>query len=235
MSGQPVAPLQWTDELLASFWGYYAHNRQEDYFTSLFGGRILDLTRRFYGKDAVVCDYGCGSGHLLEQLLQTHRSAGCDFSSDNLTAVRARLGDHSNLAGLFLVGDKPVEMQFDVLYVVETVEHVLERHEETFFRNLSALVRPGGVLIATTPHAEDLEAGTVFCPSCRHTFHRWQHVKSFDGPALVHFLGRAGFDPTAVFTTDFSARSQWQRAKALLRPMLGKRNPHLVYAGRKRS
>jgi len=229
-----VAPLEWSDERLAAFWGYYAEHRQEDYFTGLFGDRILERTRRFYPAGAVVCDYGCGAGFLLEKLLRTHRAAGCDLSEDNLAATRRRVGGHPNLAGVFRVGETPGELRFDAVYVIETVEHLLERHLEGFFRNLSALLRPGGVVVATTPHAEDLAAQTVFCPTCRQTFHRWQHVRSFDAGSLSDFFGRDAFEPVAVFTTDFAAGSPWRRLKARLRPAFGRTNPHLVYVGRMR-
>ena len=86
-----ATPLEWTDEQLAGFWDYYAEQRQEEFFTRLFGDRVLELTRRFYGADAVLCDYGCGSGFLLEKLLATHRAAACDFSKANLDEVRRRL------------------------------------------------------------------------------------------------------------------------------------------------
>lgn len=235
MNDRPVVPLEWTDELLASFWGYYARHRQEDYFTGLFGDRILGLTRGFYAADAVVCDYGCGSGFLLEKLLRTHQAAGCDFSEDNLAEVRRRLGDRPNLVAAFKVGQAPPDLRFDAVYAVETVEHVLDRHERGFFDGLSALLRPGGVVVVTTPHAENLADNTAFCPVCRHTFHRWQHVRSFDGHSLTALFRKWGFEPVRSFTTDFAARTAWRRLKARLRPAFGRMNPHLVYVGRKRA
>jgi SAM-dependent methyltransferase len=234
MSEQRAAPLEWTDEQLSTFWGYYAEQRQEDYFTRQFGDRILDLTRRFYAPGALVGDYGCGSGFLLEKLLRTHRAAGFDFAERNLAAVREHLGGQPNLAGVHRVDAVPADLRCDAVYVVETVEHVLPRHEETFFANLARLVRPGGVVIATTPNGENLAADTVFCPGCRHEFHRWQHVRSFDAATLAAFFERRGFEPIAAFTTDFAAATPWRRAKARLRPALGKKNPHLAYVGRRR-
>lgn len=235
MSSHRPAQLEWTDEQLSSFWGYYAEQRQEDYFTRQFGDRILDLTQPFYTAKALVGDYGCGSGFLLEKLLRTHRAAGFDFAERNIQVVRGRLGLHHNLAGAYRVDAVPPDLRCDVVYVVETVEHVLPRHEEGFFANLARLVRSGGLVIATTPNAENLAAETVFCPGCRHEFHRWQHVRSFDAATLGAFFERRGFDPVAAFTTDFAAATMWRRAKARLRPTLGKKNPHLVYVGRRRA
>ena len=233
MNDRRVAPLEWTDEQLSTFWGYYAEHRQEDYFTRQFGDRILHITRGFYPADASVCDYGCGPGFLLEKLLATHRAAGCDFTERNLAAVRDRVGANRTLIGAFKVTEVPAGLAFDAVYVVETVEHVLDRHIDGFFGNLVRLVRPGGVVIVTTPNSEDLSGSTVFCPGCRHEFHRWQHVRTFDAHSLSGFFNKAGFFPVRTFTTDFSARGPWSRAKARLRPMLRKKNPHLVYVGRR--
>lgn len=225
--------LEWTPQLVQAFWQHYARNRQEDYFTHLFGDRIIQLTRRYYGTEATICDYGCGSGFLLEHILRSHRAAGCDFTPENIEATRRRVGGMPNLLDLFTVADaaKPGR-KFDVIYVVETVEHVLEGSLEPFFAALRGLLKPGGAIIATTPNDEDLQAGTVFCPSCRHTFHRWQHLRSFNVSTITAFMDKGGFVATEVFTTDFSAKDPWPRLKSLLRPYLGKYNPHLVYIGR---
>ena len=235
MKHAPPEPLQWSDAQIAAFWRYVAEHRSEDYFTRQFGARILDLTRRFCTPHALVCDYGCGPGYLLEQLLRSHRAAGCDLSDDSLAEARRRLAGHANFAGLFSVEALPAGLRFDVAYAVETVEHVLERHEEGFFANLSRLLRPRGVIIATTPNAENLAADTVFCAGCSHTFHRWQHVRSFDAATLEGFFARRGFEALSVTAVDFAARAPLQRLVAALRPALGGKNPHLVYVGRSRS
>lgn len=233
MSGRSASPLQWTPERLASLWDYNAAQRPEDFFTRRFGDAILRETRRFYSSDALVCDYGCGPGYLLEKLLRTNRSAACDFSDGNLAEVRRRLGGNGNLVAVFRPDRAPPDLKCDAVYLVETVEHVLPEHEEQLFANLGRLLRPGGVVIATTPHAEDLAANTVYCPECRHEFHRWQHMRSFDAEALSGFFAGRGFHARAAFTVDFAAATPWQRFKSRVRPVLGRKNPHLVYVGRR--
>lgn len=226
--------LKWTRPLVAALWRHYAEHGQETYFTHQFGDQIVAATRKYIREGAVVCDYGCGSGHLLALLAANYRTAGVDFTAENVAASRARAGGNAKLMGVYQVGhDDLPEGAFDVLYVVETVEHVLEDDLDGFFADLCRLLRPGGRVIVTTPHDEDLAAATVFCPCCTHTFHRWQHLRSFTAGALEAFMRRGGFEREDAFTTDFSARSLLQRAKAWLRPRLGRKNPHLVYVGRK--
>ena len=232
MSETGARPLEWNDAQLAAFWGYYAEQRREDYFTHRFGQRILEVTREFYPRDALVCDYGCGPGFLLEKLVATHRAVGCDFSEANIAQARSRVGGQPNLVATFTTSAVPPDLKCDVLYAVETVEHILDRHADAFFSNINKLLRSGGVVIATTPNAEDLIGNTVFCPCCQHTFHRWQHVRSFDGASLSAFFEAHGFRTARTFTTDFAAGNRWQKTKARMRPLLGRRNPHLVYVGR---
>lgn len=226
--------MKWTRPLVAALWGHYAEHEQETYFTHQFGDRIIAGTQRFIPADAVVCDYGCGSGHLLARLAVNYRAAGVDFTAENVAAARERAAGSGKLMGVFQVGqDDLPEGAFDVLYVVETVEHVLEDDLGGFFADLRRLLRPSGRVIVTTPHDEDLAASTVFCPCCNHTFHRWQHLRSFTAGTLDAFMRRGGFEREEAFTTDFAARSPLQRLKAWLRPRLGRKNPHLVFVGRK--
>jgi len=219
--------------VLARFWRYYAEQRQEDYFTRFFGDRILALTRRFIPVGAKVCDFGCGAGFLLEKLVVRYEAAGCDYTPANVDVARKRLAGNTNLLGVYALDDPLLPKErFDVLYLVETVEHLLDRHVDDTAHRLHALLKPGGILIATTPNEEDLQAATVFCPCCGHTFHRWQHVRSFSMQSLAEFMGRAGFSIVETFTTDFAARSVAQKIKSKLRPVVGRKNPHLVFVGR---
>lgn len=226
--------LDWTPELVKAFWQHYAQDRQEDYFTNLFGDRIVEVTRSYYSADALICDYGCGAGFLLEHILKSHRAAGYDFTPQNIEATRARIGHMPNLIDVCLVGDvSQTESQFDVLYVVETVEHILPADLGTFFFTINKLLKPGGRIIVTTPFNEDLQASTVFCPCCKHTFHRWQHIRSFDKSSIVSFMSQGGYEASKVFIVDFSCKTLWRKLKSWLRPYIGRTNPHLVYVGKK--
>lgn len=228
-------PLEWTDEMVGALWRYQAEENIDDYFTNLFGDRILEATARYVPADAVVCDYGCGPGFLLERLLQHHRAFGFDFTRANIEKARLRVAGNPNLAGLFTfeAGDLPAGAA-DVTYVVETVEHLLPHHVDGFFEKVRHVLKPDGLVIVSTPNDENLAAATVYCPCCNKTFHRWQHVRSFNAATLSSFMERGGFRRVAAFSTDFSAAGAWSRLKVRLRPSFGRWNPHLVYIGRVR-
>lgn len=227
------APLEWTDELVASIWEYYG-TKPETFFTFQFGDRILEETRRYISRGASVCDYGCGAGFLLKRLLETHRAAGVDFTAGNLDKAARLIGDHANLIGLF----QPTECSslghaFDAIYFVETVEHLLDHHVVPTFTALANLLKPGGVVVCTTPNEENLGEQEAFCPVTRRVFHRYQHMRSLSAASLERMFAEHGFTTIKTFTTDFAARTLKSRLKADLRPVLGKKNPHLVYVGRK--
>lgn len=227
------ASLEWTDDLVATIWEYYG-SKPEMFFAFQFGDRILEETRRHIPPDATVCDYGCGAGFLLERLLETHRAAGIDFTRENLEKAAGLVGGHAHLIGLFQPPDcASLANAFDAIYFVETAEHLLDHHIGPTFSTLASLLKPGGIVICTTPHDENLDEQSVFCPVTRKVFHRYQHMRSFTAASLERLFVDHGFVTIRTFTTDFAARTLKSRVKARLRPILGRKNPHLVYVGRK--
>jgi len=232
-ASSPYEPLEWTDSLVAAIWEYYG-TRPETFFTFQFGDRILEETQRYIPQGATVCDYGCGAGFLLKHLLETHRAAGIDFTKGNLEKTADLVQDHPNLIGLFHPSEcASLAASFDAIYFVETVEHLLDHHVVPTFSTLANLLKPGGIVICTTPNDEDLEDQQVFCPVTRKVFHRYQHMQAFTAKSLEYLFADHGFTTLKTFTTDFAARTLKARLKARWRPALGRKNPHLIYVGRK--
>lgn len=229
-----VNRLHWTNELIAKFWAYYAKYRPEDYFTNIVGDQLIKATARYIPAGAKILDFGCGSGFLLEKLLRNHQACGYDWSAENLETAFRRIGAHPNLLGLYAgeKGERPAG-QFDVVYLVETLEHILDTQLEATLAEARAFVADGGVIIVTTPNDEDLEVDTVFCPCCEHTFHRWQHLRSLSRRSISELMGKHGFVEHAVFTTNFARKTAWETFKARIRPWLARKDPHLIYIGHK--
>ena len=168
----------------------------------------------------------------MKKLLVKNQTAGYDWAVGNIESATKRIGSHPNLVGMYAgeKGERPGG-QYEVIYLVETLEHILEPQLETTLTELRSLPASNGRIIVTTPNDENLQAETVFCPCCAHTFHRWQHVRSLSQQSIVEIMTRHGFAVQTVFTTDFSARTAWQKIKAGIRPWLGRKNPHLIYVG----
>lgn len=230
---QPIGPLEWTGEYVSALWEYYSTFRPETYFTAQFGRQIIAKTAEFL-PDGPVCGFGCGAGFLLDCLLRDRKAAGFDFTLKSLDVARRRLGGNANLIGLFHLNEiDRVRGMFDSVYFVETVEHLLPSNMEGTFELLHALLKPGGVVICTTPNDENLADNEVFCPVTRKYFHRYQHVSSFTEDSLEALFRRQGFEVLRTFTTDFSAKTLVASMKIVARPYLGKKNPHLVLVARK--
>jgi 2-polyprenyl-3-methyl-5-hydroxy-6-metoxy-1,4-benzoquinol methylase len=227
-SVDPITPLEWTDELVSSIWEYYS-TRSELYFTNLFGDRILEDTIRYLPQDAIVCDYGCGAGFLLKRLVERCKSSGIDHTQANLEKAAEIIGPHKYLAGLYHISEtEKLSGVFDVIYFVETIEHLLDHHITPTMEKMYDLLKPGGVIICTTPHDEDLNEQEVYCPTTRKTFHRYQHVRSFTKDNLRKDFEDHGFEHVISFGTDFTERGFQAQMKTRVREYLGRKNPHLV-------
>lgn len=226
-------PLEWTDEKVAKLWHFYNEYRPDSYFTAMFGHRLLKVTSPYVERAAVVADYGCGNGHLLKNLIAHHRVIGIDTNVDSLDRVRTTVGDHPNLLGL----TTPIEAghfagRCDVVFFVETVEHLLEHWIEPTFKSLRTLLKPGGRLICTTPNDENLAEATVVCPETGRYFHRFQHVRSFTPIELSEFLSSWGFAAERVFTTNLGMYRWHHLVRMQIRRWRGRKQPHLIYVGR---
>jgi 2-polyprenyl-3-methyl-5-hydroxy-6-metoxy-1,4-benzoquinol methylase len=224
--------LRWTGPLVARFWDYYAQHKPQDYFTRTYGARIAAITSSHVPVGSTVCDYGCGAGFLTVHLAKRFRTTGVDFSLRNVEATRTRLAGVTNFDGAMLAEEaRTTGKVFDAVYLVETVEHLLEEDVEATLRGVYESLRPGGIAVVTTPNEERLADAEVFCPGCGHTFHRWQHMRRFDAKGLVDFMSLGRFDCVRTFATDFGERSS---LRLWLRRLFGKRPlPHLVYIGRR--
>src|SRR5262249_40574857 len=116
--------------------------------------------------------------------------------------------------------------RFDFVVCSEVIEHIPLPSTDEFMHSLMDRVTPGGMLLVTTPFAEDLATGDTYCPCCDHVFHRWQHQRSWQVSDLRNlmeqwgcattWLGLVGFaDPHPI--RDFHLRRRcgeawpWQR------------------------
>ena len=75
---------------------------------------------------------------------------------------------------------------------LEVVEHLTDDRLHETIRETRRLLKPGGRLIVTTPHAEDLQQEMQFCPECGAVFHKWQHVRSWSADGLRSVMAEAG-------------------------------------------
>lgn len=246
MSYQPH-PITWTPDRVDNLWRYYSSAGIEEsaYFGMHSGQSILKFVRQhipLQGRE--VLDFGCGLGHMLQYLLADGIPCqGLEFSEKSAEVARQRNGNHPLFKGVVLTQAVPTplpEAAADVVLLIEVIEHLLDEQVESTLKELYRVLRPGGHVIVTTPHNENLALNMIHCPECGSTFHRWQHVRSLTVPSLSAFMQQAGFTPVLCQPTYFRMRqsltgtvfNQLLRWYGMLRS--GQRNlPHLIYIGRK--
>jgi SAM-dependent methyltransferase len=235
--------LRWTPEHVRRFWSYLAGSAQaaQAYFSSHSGDALItDVARRAtLAPGARVLDWGCGPGFLVERLLaRGFHAQGLEFSKESAEQTRARCGEHPHFEGVVVADGLPgplAEASVDAVFVVEVLEHLLPAQAAESLDEIRRILRPGGLLVATTPHDEALEAVKTICPDCGAVFHPWQHLASFTARTLTALCARHGFETIACQATTLG-RTWSGRAFELLRRALGRApgpEPHLVYIGRR--
>jgi len=239
----------WTPELISRFWSGVANidAMTRLSFGKLAGPLVAEFASAWVTEGAQCLDYGGGDGFLVESLT----AAGIMSAAYEPNPVRARRIDKIAGASPLYLGTIGAEDQrsFDFVFCTEVIEHVLPGGLDDFAQAVVRRIVPGGRLLLTTPHAEDLSASQVYCPVCDSTFHRWQHQRSctpgdivalFDRHGLhADWVGLVGFDDGNAIR-DFVLRRRlgdpWvayhEETTGSRLPIIG-RGDHIVYIGRK--
>jgi 2-polyprenyl-3-methyl-5-hydroxy-6-metoxy-1,4-benzoquinol methylase len=233
------AALAWTPETVERFWRWQV-GHPEHYFTRRFGDRIAQRLAPWLAEARSVLDFGCGPGFLVPHLAALGKEVtATDHSDAAIDATNLAFGTVPGFRGAVavdaLVG---AARRFDAVVSIEVIEHLSDAQLGGFLNTLSGLLASGGTAIVTTPNDEDLAGAEVFCPACAHTFHRYQHMRSWSAHSLAGTLSTAGLQIVATFATDFSRRRFGDPVGALKRAVkrsLGRpeKRPHLVCIARK--
>lgn len=225
--------LEWSTELIAKFWDGVADTPlgSQISFAGSSASAVADIAARFVAPDATCLDFGGGNGELCEELLDRgHRAGVLEPSAERGGIASHRLDGRAGFLGLNPA--TPPE-GFDAVFCLEVFEHVPDLMMPAFLDQLTGLVKPGGILLLTTPHREDLDANGVYCPTCDTYFHRWQHLRSVtpeqvlaafaDRGFCCRWLGLVGFErPSQVarFARDGLRPSWWRRLARFARDRL---------------
>jgi SAM-dependent methyltransferase len=170
-------------------------------FSRLAGKSLVVAIEHQLPKDGVILDYGAGDGDLVRLLAERGYAVAAFEPSEQRKGTLLR--QLSGVSGFRGVVDARTREQFDVVLMVEVIEHILDESLVSSLRRVHGLLKDGGTLIVTTPNSEDLELGMAYCPVSNLLFHRWQHVRSFTAESLSGLLGQHGFSPLVVHHLDF--------------------------------
>ncbi len=201
-----VERLGWTPELVARFWNALAETRLlELAFSKLAGPHLLLLVRQYLVDGGRHLDFGSGDGDFARLLVDRGVPTACfEPSPARQAAIAARLGGASGFLGC--IGPDHDGPPFDVIFMFEVIEHILDDNLADTFRLLDRLLAPNGLLIITTPNNEDLELASAVDPRGEILFHRWQHVRAFNRETLRELIERFGFASIVTHEIEISDR-----------------------------
>jgi SAM-dependent methyltransferase len=114
-------------------------------------GKIRELAPEMRGD---YLDVGSGNGELIDRVIHTFpvEPRACDYRGD-LLAVEGVTVDVANL------NTEPLpypDASFDLVTCTEVIEHL--EHYRAALREMARVLRPGGVLIITTPNVLNLRS-----------------------------------------------------------------------------
>lgn len=234
--------VPWRPEQVKRFWDFAAsHAASGDmYFSKLRGDSLLNQVGRAIPLRGVALDLGAGPGHLSEKLINRGiDTLAADVSPNSVELLKKRLGGNPHFLGAREIVDGHIPFDDDVanvVFLVETVEHLDDEQFLSVTAEARRLLQPGGFIVVTTPNDEDLVRSHVMCPECGGVFHLHQHVRSWSGKTLSDALTACGFETVLCRATLFSHLQPPLRP--LHRPLwavLRRPLPHLLYVGRKRA
>ena len=231
-------PVQWSPDRVRRFWDHSSTNPAMDdiYFAREVGKSLVNHVARKIRIGGAV-DIGCGHGDLMDILMKRgHEVFGIDQSPATVEQVQRRFAGRKGFKGAVRDdgGIALPDESADTAFMVEVVEHLDDRALANLLREAHRIVRPGGHLVLTTPNEENLRGFESMCPECGCIFHRVQHVRSWSATSLTEHVRRFGFEPVSAKATVLAPFTgpmgfAYRTAYRLVR----KRNPHLVYIGRR--
>jgi hypothetical protein len=228
MSYKPVLSMQWTPELASTFWGDLAHTEfaEQLAFARNAGDYMLSLVGGTGMLQSPVLDYGAGFHCFLAQKLEALGfDVGVYEPSLNPADVPVQLQHSPRFLG---VDPGPALDRYQTVFVTEVIEHLPADQGAALLGRLHDSLRPGGHVVVSVPSGENLLLSSRYCPTCRHLFHPWGHVRSFVADTLKSELEKAGFVIDTVLDVDFSAARETIESTKSLRVELGRWSQRLA-------
>ena len=199
--------LKWTDELVAKFWDEVAKSHLDSLsFAKVAGERFFELISMHFSLHGKILDFGAGSGDFTEILLKKgYQVAVYEPSVKRKEVLLSRLSKYDNFLG---VVDNSSCEQFDVVMLLEVIEHILDDVFESTLKRVKSFLKQEGLLVVSTPNYENVASQTVYCPVSDMFFHPWQHVRGFSPEKLVKLLQNYKVDKQFLVLADFSENEQ---------------------------
>ena len=121
-----------------------------------FGGlKIVEhLIRERVPKPESILDVGCGDGRFLsfaKEIFPNARLLGIDYSTRSIDFARAFNPSIEYMCTDIVNDDIEIE-PFEVVTLIEVIEHIPPRDLDEFLRSVISCMKPNGTMIITVPH-----------------------------------------------------------------------------------
>lgn len=180
---------------------------------------VADILSKHVPAPATVLELGAGSGAL------SMRMADMGYTVTAADAVLDNFRPHDHIHFLQVDLDEKFSdnfaEQFDVVVAVEIIEHL--ENPMHVFREVSRLVKPGGMFLMTTPNVNNPVSAAFFCRFGNHlwfserdrNFHG--HIRSLTTAELSNCAVETGFEVRALssYGDPFQHVANWWRLRLL--------------------
>jgi len=120
-----------------------------------------------FGTASSILDFGCGTGRLtvhMAALAPQARITGCDVVAEQMARARARVP-----RGRFVVNRwcPPLEFEdaaFDLIFSYSVFTHLSEANHRDWLKELTRVLRPGGVMAHSIHSPASVARMTMFSP-----------------------------------------------------------------------
>lgn len=197
--------IEWTEENKKKFWDYESQFNGR-FFSFQVGDVLIELLSKYFENVKNVLDYGSGRGHLLKHLIEKNfQVSALEFSDQAVSFLKEAYSNTKGFKRAYHVSEiNKIDNKFDLLFFVETIEHLNDNELQKTMINIKNLLREDGIVVITTPHEERLKESMVCCPECEKTFHRWQHIRSWNKSTLSKYLEDNDFVIKDIYPCDLN-------------------------------
>ena len=191
-----VAELPSAEEL-EEVYGSYGYDSEGAEGPSFLEGILDETVATFAPHRAAnrLLDVGFGAGGFL----RAARRAGWDTSGIEVSKAAVERARTQDLGNIFHADFTTAELDdgtFDVIVMSEILEHL--NSPESFLARAARLLRPGGLLYATTPHGRGV-SGRLLGASWS-VLRPPEHLQLFSVASMRVHLTNAGFPQADVYT-----------------------------------
>lgn len=185
-------------------------------------------------QNSKILDLGIGQAYLEERLFRkklNYKLYGIDISKNSIKKVSSKFKGDFKQANVFNIEKLYKKNSFDAIVALELIEHIPPQKIFRLYEMIHYLLKPGGVLIITTPTNEGLSNKKTCLPAGM--VNPSGHVRDYTVPILEMEFGASGFK-IVKRKTFFAFPNKYKLKQTLARILRNRWRPNnILIAARK--